>query len=323
MRLRRNNNRLLLLLAAALILLQGCDGKPEQALGTLEWDRVNSRTPASEIIVDIAVTEGQRVQAGDVLLRIDDRKISQQYNDVEAQLKKASWQLQELETGPRPQTIAEARSRLEAARATLENDREIYERRRQLYKTDFTSLEQRDNSYNAYINSKERVAELTETLEKLLIGTRIEQIEQARSQITSLTARLAGLQLQKEDYSVTASRDGLVDSLPYKIGDKPPARSIVCTLLSGDRPWARVYIPEAHRARMLPGKEYGLRIDGLQHEFTARLRAIASDASFTPYFALSENDRSRLSYVGQFDLIDEKALELTAGTPVQLSLDAP
>lgn len=317
------NYRLLQLMFLVLFFTQGCEKQPELALGTLEWDRVNSRIPASEIIEKIAVKEGDRVEAGDLLLTIDDRKIVQQYHDVEALLEQATWKLRELETGPRPQTIAEAKARLEAAKATLENDKEIYERRKQLYKTEFTSREQRDNSYNAYINSKERVTELTEKLDELLAGTRIEQIEQAKSQVASLTARLSGLELLKEDYTITAARSGLVDSLPFKKGDKPPAQSVVCTLLAGDRPWARVYIPEAYRSRMKPGALYDLMIDGQRQSFNAQLRSISSEASFTPYFALSEKDRSRLSYIGQLDLIDENAQELTAGSPVQLILEAP
>jgi len=306
-----------------LLLLQGCEQPAEQALGTLEWDRVNHRTPASEIIVEIAVKEGQRVDKGDLLLVIDDRKIVQQYRDLKAQLEQASWRLLELETGPRPQTIAEARARLEAAKATLENDREIYERREKLFKNDFSSQEQRDNSYNRYITSKERVTELSEMLDELLAGTRIEQVEQARSMVNALSARLSRLSLLKDDYTITASRSGLVDSLPFKSGDKPPAHSIVCTVLAGDKPWARVYIPETYRSRMKPGDRYDLMIDGQPHTFTAQLRSISSEASFTPYFALSENDRSRLSYIAQLDLVDLEARELTAGTPVQLILEAP
>ena len=72
---------------------------------------------------------------------------------------------------------------------------------------------------------------------------------------------------------------------------------------------------------MKPGDDFTIRIDGQEESFAARLRSISSDASFTPYYALSERDRSRLSYVAKLDLMDERATELTAGTPVQLILE--
>jgi len=310
-----------LILVIILAFLSGCEKAPEQALGTLEWDRVNSRIPASEVIVDILVQEGEQVSAGTILMQVDDRKIAEKYRDFEARLHQASWQLKELEAGPLPQTIAEARARLDAARASLKNSKEIYRRQQNLFKTNFTSREDLDNARNLYLTKKEQANELTENLDKLLAGTRIEQIEQARSRLESLYAQLKQIQLLQEDYAIKATRDGFVDSLPFKKGDRPPAQAVVCTMLAGDLPWARVYIPEPFRSRMLPGNQYALKIDGQQQNFSARLRTISSEPSFTPYFALYENDRSRLSYVAELDVTDTKAGELTAGTPVQLILE--
>ena len=319
--MRRANFFPALIVALAALTVSGCEKPPEQALGTLEWDRVNNRIPASEIIIDIKVTEGEQVSAGTVLLSIDDRKIAQQYKDIQARLEQASWLLKERETGPRPQTIAEAKARLEAARATLENNEEIYRRQQYLLKSEFASQQQVDIARSSFLNARERVSELTESLNKLQIGTRIEQIEQARASVASLTSQLENLQLLWNDYTIKASRTGLVDSLPFKKGDRPPAGAVVSTILSGDKPWARVYIPEHFRSRMKHGDTYNLKIDGQEHVFTVRLRTLSSEASFTPYYALSEKDRSRLSYVAQLDFVEEKARDLTAGAPVQLLLE--
>lgn len=311
----------LLLIFLFFTLLAGCRQEPEQALGTLEWDRVNCRTPASEVITDILVKEGQHVLAGTVLLTIDNRKIAQQHQDMQARQQLASWQLKELEAGPLPQTIAEARARFEASQATLKNSTEIYNRQQRLFKTSFTSQEDLDNARNVYLTRKEKTKELSEILDRLVAGTRIEQIEQARLNVASFSARVEQMRLLEEDYTIRAARDGVVDSLPYKKGDRPPAQAVVCTLLAGKRPWARVYIPGTHRSTMLPGNRYTLKIDGQKNTFTAQLRTISSEASFTPYFALSEDDRARLSYVAELDITGPDAKDLTAGTPVQLSLE--
>lgn len=309
------------LLLMLMLWLPACSQSPEQALGTLEWDRVNSRAPASEIVVDILVEEGDRVNAGDPILYLDDSKISEQIRDQEARLEQATWYLKELEKGPRAQKIAEAEARLKAAEATRENDLEIYNRQKKLYKTDFTSKQQLDITKKNYLNAREKVKEYTEQLDELMEGTRIEQIKQARANVASLTAQLKRLQLLAAEYKIRAPRAGVVDSLPFKKGDRPPAHAVVSTLLAGARPWARVYVPGPYRSKMKPGEDFSLRIDGQDEPFSVRLRSISSDASFTPYYALSERDRSRLSYVAKLDLVDEKAVGLTAGTPVQLILE--
>lgn len=301
--------------------MQGCSSSPEQALGTLEWDRVNSRAPASEIIIDILANEGDRVEEGDLILIIDKSKILQDIREQEARLEQANWYLIELEKGPRGQKIAEAEARLKAAEATLENDFEIYNRQKKLYNTDFTSKQQLDITRKNYLNSKEKVSEYTEQLDELQEGTRIEQIKQARANVETLTAQLNRMNLQADEYTVRAPRAGLVDSLPFKRGDRPPAHAVVSTLLAGPQPWARVYVPEPFRSKMKPGTVYSLRIDGQKGDFPVKLRSISADPSFTPYFALTERDRSRLSYVAKLDLVDDRARELTAGTPVQLILE--
>lgn len=299
----------------------GCETKQPQALGTLEWDRVHSRAVASEVITQISVHQGDFVSKGTLLLQLDDRKVLAESSEMKAGLEGAEWLLKELETGPRAETIAEARARVAAATAVLANARIIYERRETLYAGNFVSQEQRDIAKKDFLDAQSRLTEQEEALGQLLAGTREETIQQARSRIQGLKSRLQRLALLLADYSVTASRDGLVDSLPVKLGDRPQAGAVLATLLCGKRPWARVYVPEPYRSLMIPSQNYQLHIDGQSSPYTAKLRTISSEASFTPYFALSEKDRSRLSFVAELDLVDDKADSLTAGIPVQLILE--
>lgn len=315
--------RALFLLAAAIVIccLPGCRENPPQALGTLEWDRVHHRTPAGEEIIDILVREGQQVAAGTLLMQIDDRKVREQWREIDAQVSRAEWQLKELEAGPRPEIIAETRARLRAAQVTMDTAHEQYQRQETLITTRATSRQQLDNARNTYQNAREQVNVQTAVLDRLLAGTRREQINQARFALSALRAQRDRMQLMLEEYAIRAARGGRVDSLPFKRGDTPPGQAVVCTLLAGQRPWARVYVPEPFRARMLPQQTYTVLVDGRQRPYAARLRSISSEASFTPYFALAENDRSRLSYVAELELTEEEADQLTAGTPAQLVLE--
>ena len=54
--------------------------------------------------------------------------------------------------------------------------------------------------------------------------------------------------------------------------------------------------------------------------FEGRIRHIESRPSFTPYYALAEEDRQRLTYVTQIDMLSEDASELPVGIPVQVAL---
>ena len=86
-------------------------------------------------------------------------------------------------------------------------------------------------------------------------------------------------------------------------------------LLSSDRTFARVYVPADLRATVRPGTTLEVRVDGVAGAFAGRVRWVSADASFTPYFALTEHDRSRLSYLAEIDL--EGADELPSGLPLR------
>ena len=309
--------------AACLVLLSllGCDREQQQAFGTLEWDRVNGRAMVSEVITDVYVAEGALVAAGTPLLKLDDRKIQAEIDTIKAQLQQSRWSLQELIAGPRSQTIAEARARVESAKATVENARQVYKRRKVLFSKNQVSKEEFDLAKKEYFNAQANVNEHSEALNELLAGTRFEQLEQSRAQVAALKAQLLQLQLKMADYTVTSARKGRVDSIPFKRGDRPPGNAVVVTLLSGEQPWARVYVPEPFRSKMTPGNTYTVLVDGQDTSYKARLRTISSEASFTPYYALTAKDRSRLAYVAELDLLDEQSASLTAGTPVQLLLE--
>ena len=85
-------------------------------------------------------------------------------------------------------------------------------------------------------------------------------------------------------------------------------------LLAGERPHARVYVPEPLRAAVHVGMDARIQVDGIPEPFVGRVRTIASEASFTPYFSLTERDRSRLAYVAEIDLSDPRAGELPTQT---------
>ena len=79
-----------ILLIAMLALLTACQGDmPNQALGTLERDRVLLRATASEIITALPLSEGSLVQKGDLLVQFDTRKQESRVSIAKAEVNKA------------------------------------------------------------------------------------------------------------------------------------------------------------------------------------------------------------------------------------------
>jgi HlyD family secretion protein len=158
-------------------------------------------------------------------------------------------------------------------------------------------------------------------LEALLEGTTVEELDQARASVVEAEAAVADHRLDAERRLIRATRGGRIDALPYEVGDRPPAGATVAVVLADGRPYARVYVPAALRPRVRPGTAARVRVDGVADDIAGRVRTVAAEAAFTPYFALTERDRGRLSYLAEVELLDAAAAELPAGLPLEVRFD--
>jgi HlyD family secretion protein len=151
-------------------------------------------------------------------------------------------------------------------------------------------------------------------LRELTQGTRPEQVEQAAAAVDAARASLETLMLTRERLTVRAPRAGRVDALPFHPGDQPPVGAELVSMLVGDAPYARVFVPAPRRAELGIGSRFEVRVEGVAAPFAASLRSIRSEPSFTPYYALAGDDATRLVYPAE--LLLDGGTELPAGLPV-------
>ncbi|MBN7796375.1 HlyD family secretion protein [Parahaliea mediterranea] len=302
-----------------LSLLAGCAGEANDlALGTLERDRIILRATASEIIVDQPRQEGRPVKRGDLLVQLDDRNQRAVVARAQAEVARAAARMEELRNGARKEDIAAASARASGAQATLVEAEANYQRARRLLAQNLAAQATVDTALATRDAAEASLESAREELLRLTNGTRPEQLEQGRAELEATRAQLALEQRHLEELSVTATRDALLDSLPWNVGERVPQGSTLAIMLADSRPFARVYVPEIHRAHLRVGMEVPVHVDGIDGALTGQLRWVATDPAFTPYYALNASDRSRLVYMAEFDLLDGDGLP--TGVPVQVDL---
>ena len=312
--------RTLLLLA---VLASGCT-KHDDALdlplaGTLERHRADLAAPVSERLLRIDVHEGQRVRAGQVLAELDTAVIDARIAAADARVAVAQAQLDELVHGPRAESILEARARLAAADARRVREDVELRRLQALLERTLVSRSQVDDARLRRDAATQATAEARAQLQALLAGTRIEQLDRARAELDSARAERARATVDRAQLRIVAPANGRIEALPWRIGERPPAGATIVQLLLDDAPYARVYLPAALRAQAHAGTPARVDIDG-QPSLQGRVRFIASEASFTPYFALTQRDRGNLAYLAEIAL--PAAVDLPAGIPVEVRLAA-
>lgn len=305
------------------ILLAGCAPDTDRVLlGTLERDRIELVAESNEPIIAILVREGDRVAMGQTLARLDPSATDARLAQARAAVAQAEGLLAERVTGPRREEILAARARLAGAQARLEAADKEYQRLAEL--VDRRLLPQNDLDRQRAARDG-AIAERDAAREELLAlerGTRSEVLDQAQAALAAATAQLAEVEISRSRLDLTAPRDGIVDALPYKLGDRPPRGAPVVVMLADGAPYARVFVPEPVRAGVQPGTEATVRIDGTGRDWKGRVRYVSTDAAFTPYYALNERDRSRLSFLAEVELVEQEAATLPAGMPVEVQIPA-
>ena len=305
-----------ILVLPVFFLLVSCEELPLQAVGQLESDRIELVAEFSEVITSINVTEGDSIQAGAIVLEQDTARIDLRIEESQANIRRIEAVFAEQMSGPRAETIDAAKANLNGA--LIERDYRANELNRLagLRARNLTSVETVDSAENFLKAAGARVELVSAQLAELEAGTRSEQIEQTNGQLDQARAQLASLQLDKQRLLVVSTTGGIVDSLLFELGERPRTGDVVAVLLSGDQPYARLYIPEPMRVQVRLGSQLQIAVDGLPGTLTGTVRRLASEATFTPYFALNERDRTRLSYVAEVRLPTQSE-RLPDGVPVQ------
>lgn len=299
-------------------MLAGCarNDAPQALLGTLEWDRIAMPAEVSEPITQILVREGDHVAADQLLLTLDPRRSQAQVDAAQADVERLAAALDALRHGARVETIDASRAALARAQAGAVNARLARDRAAEIRKRGLNSQADLDNADAALRQANAETNSARANLDELLHGTRVEDINQGEAALAQAQAQLAQLQVTLARLSVRAPRAGRVDSLPYKLGDRPAQGAAVVSLLVGDAPYARVYVPETLRANLRQGARFRIEVDGAPAPFDATALRIASEPTFTPYYALSGDDASRLAWRAELALDgSDKTRDLPAGIP--------
>ena len=158
----------------------------------------------------IGVEKGDKVQQGQVLVRLEDSEFRAQSSQARANLAAAQARLDQLRSGSRPQEKLKDKAGVMQAEATLRNAEAEYGRTENLHKAGVASkaeldraLAQRDTA-RALLEAARQSSAMTD------IGPRVEEIRAAVAQVGQMKAALDYAQTQLAATEITAPVSGTV-----------------------------------------------------------------------------------------------------------------
>jgi HlyD family secretion protein len=321
---------LLLLLAAA------CGGNATsdrvRASGYVEATDVRVAAEVGGRVVEVGVNEGDRVEAGALVARLDTTDIELTIARAAAERRQADAQLRLLVAGARPEDLRQAEAQVAAADAErraavaeLEAATADLGRFERLLQSNAGSVKQRDDAAArkeiaaARVRAAdERVRSAREGLARLRAGPRPQEIDAARARVAAADAQLAALRDDLADARILAPVAGVVTSRLVDPGELVAPRAPVAVITDLAHAWANVYVDEPIVPRLKLGQAAEVITDAGQR-LPGRVSFISPKAEFTPRNVQTAAERSKLVYRIKIT-VDNRDGVLKPGMPVDAGI---
>jgi len=161
-------------------------------------------------VASIGVDKGDKVKAGQVLVRLEDDEYRAHLLESKGNLEMLKARLAEAEHGSRPEEIAKAKADLEQARADQQNARVTLERTRDLVNQRVMSRQALDDAQARYDGAAAKVASFDRAYELVRLGPRQETIDALRAQVNQAQGTMDYSQVQLDNTVIRAPLDGTI-----------------------------------------------------------------------------------------------------------------
>ena len=162
------------------------------------------------LLLAVLVDEGDIVEAGDLIARLDRRELDARRDELRARLASAQALLTEMKNGPRAEVIAAAQAEVEASEARRALAQVDMKRSTDLRDRNAISSQEWDKARFTEREAAARLRAAQSRLDELVAGTRIEQVDAQRALVLQLEAEIATLDVQLDKCDLKAPFAGTV-----------------------------------------------------------------------------------------------------------------
>ncbi|HGF6559400.1 HlyD family efflux transporter periplasmic adaptor subunit [Providencia sp. PROV188] len=272
-----------------------------QSNGRIEATEIDIATKTAGRIDTILVKEGDFVQQGQELARMDTRALQEQLHEVQAQLRQAISAVATAESGlvQRKSEKLAAQAVVRQREAELDAAQKRLNRSRVLVKTKAVSQQQVDDdtaqmqgAKAALEASKAQVAASTAAIDSAQAG-----IVQAKNRVEAATATERRITADLEDSILKAPRNGRIQYRVAEPGEVLGAGGRVLNMVDLSDVYMTFFLPTEQAGKVALGSEVHIILDAAPNiVIPAKTSFVASVAQFTPKTVETQNERLKLMF---------------------------
>jgi len=311
-------------LAALLLASAGCGARSDPggivASGHVEATDVRLSAKVGGRLDVFKLQEGDVVALGQELARIDATDETLALQQAKADRDQAAAELRLRVAGARAEDVAELEAQVASAAADLDGAEKDFDRMQGLLDKGSGTTKSRDDARVRRDVLAHRLEAMRQSLARMKAGNRPEEIDAARARVASAEARMAQLDQQIRDATVTSPVAGVVTEKIADQGELLQPGSALCVVTDLADAWLNVYVGELDLGRIRIGQEADVRTDDGQTR-KGKVTYVASQAEFTPKNVQTRDERVKLVYRVKVGLDNKDGL-FKPGMPAEARFQA-
>jgi len=272
-------------------------------------------------IIALPIEEGQQVEEGALLARLEDADFRQKVRIDEAAVAVRQSNLALTLAGTREQEVKASQQSVIDAQADLAEKARDNDRAQQLFARDEISAQDRDLAATALKRSNAACKAAEQRYNEAVEGARKEDVAIARANLNQADADLGLSRIDESYTTLRAPSAGVITVRQAELGEVVGPGSPVVTLADLDHLWLRAYVAESDLGRIHWGQDANITTDTYPgKQYHGRISFISPDAEFTPKSVQTTEERVTLVYRIKID-IDNPKHELKPGMPADAHLE--
>ncbi|CCO07578.1 HlyD family secretion protein [Desulforamulus hydrothermalis] len=327
-------NKWLVAVMAVLLLLTGCTAPPaasEELTGMVEAREVDVNTKIPGRIVKIYVQEGQQVQAGDLLAKIDDEDLKAKEAQALAGIAAAKGDIAKAAAGSglaaagSAAAVQKAEAALAKAKADAELATKTYRRMLELHQAQAISDQQMDSAAKDYQAALAGVAAAEGDLanaraSRLQVDVYQADLQRAEAALAKAEADLQQVRINLKETEIKAPCAGTVTSLNVEEGELVSTGLPLMTVTDYSDNWVNVKVKQSVLDKIQEGQQAVLTPVSLpDKKYTGKIVDISRKPEFAT--ARATNDRGEKDIVTYNVKIRVNTAQLRPGMSVQVKFD--
>jgi multidrug efflux pump subunit AcrA (membrane-fusion protein) len=235
-------------------------------------------TEVAGIVEEMPVREGDRLEKGQRICKLNDDTVSLQLREAKARLQNLESQLAELEAGTRQTELERLKALYESARAEFDRWTNERERVHKLYGDEQSNQKEVYDTEAGYRSAEQQMLAAKAQYELGVEGPRAEQIEQARFAVAAQQAVVHRLERDLAKTEIRAPFSGFVVRRAVEVGEWVSQGSAIVELADLGQVLITVDVPEQAVPFVQVGNRAAIQIDALKDRFEGAVKHVIPQA---------------------------------------------